>query len=82
MKKILGVLMAVGVGAAACSSPSHTAAPIKVGAIYPLTGLQAKGGGIDEFRGVHLAADLVNRAGGVGGRPIRLVPLDVPGGKM
>ena len=79
MKKILGVLMAVGVGAAACSSPSHTAAPIKVGAIYPLTGLQAKGGGIDEFRGVHLAADLVNRAGGVGGRPIRLVPLDVPG---
>ncbi|HYZ02353.1 MAG TPA: ABC transporter substrate-binding protein, partial [Candidatus Binatia bacterium] len=78
-KRTVAVLMALAMGAAACSGSPKSAAPIRVGAIYPLTGSQARGGGIDEFRGVKLAADIVNRAGGVGGRPVRLVPVDVPG---
>jgi branched-chain amino acid transport system substrate-binding protein len=52
--------------------------PIRVGAVYPLTGSQAAGGGLDEFRGAKLAATLVNEDGGIDGRPVELVPMDVP----
>jgi branched-chain amino acid transport system substrate-binding protein len=82
MKRTLGSLVvslvAVAIAATACSptSPPH---PIRVGAIYPLSGPQSRGGGIDELRGVRLAASLVNAAGGVEGRPVQLVPIDVPG---
>ena len=51
--------------------------PVTIGAIYPLSGSQAVGG-IEEFRGVKVAAELANRAGGVHGRPIRLDQVDVP----
>ena len=45
--------------------------PIRIGAVYPLSGSQGPGG-IEEFRGVELAAKLANQSGGVGGRPIQL----------
>jgi branched-chain amino acid transport system substrate-binding protein len=51
--------------------------PVRVGAIYPLSGTQGIGG-IDEFRGVQVAAELVNADGGVGGRPVVLDQVDVP----
>jgi len=51
--------------------------PIRVGAIYPLTGTQGMGG-IDEYHGVRVAADLVNADGGIDGRPIALDQVDVP----
>ncbi|HLB77845.1 MAG TPA: branched-chain amino acid ABC transporter substrate-binding protein, partial [Candidatus Dormibacteraeota bacterium] len=35
--------------------------PIRVGAVYPLSGTQSPGG-IDELRGVRLAVDMVNAA--------------------
>jgi branched-chain amino acid transport system substrate-binding protein len=60
---------------AACSSGPE---PIRVGALYPLSGSQGPGG-VEEYRGVMLAADLANRDGGVGGRPIEIEPVDVPG---
>jgi branched-chain amino acid transport system substrate-binding protein len=63
--------------AAGCSSGSHPAS-ITVGAIYPLSGSQGPGG-TEEYRGVRLAVDMVNAAGGVGGRSIRLSAIDVPG---
>lgn len=44
---------------------------IVVGAVYPTGGSQALGGR-EEFEGVRLAAELVNAAGGIAGRPIRL----------
>ena len=50
---------------------------IRVGAIYPLSGSQAQGG-IDEHRGVLLAAELVNDDGGIDGRTIEIVSTDVP----
>ncbi len=43
-----------------------------VGAVYPTAGSQGPGG-IEEWRGVELAADLANERGGVDGRPIRLL---------
>jgi len=52
-------------------------ATIRVGALYPLSGTQGPGG-VEEHRGVELAADLVNADGGVGGRPIELLSVDVP----
>jgi branched-chain amino acid transport system substrate-binding protein len=52
--------------------------PVRVGAIYPLSGAQGMGGGVEEFHGVQVAADLVNADGGVNGRPILLDQVDVP----
>jgi branched-chain amino acid transport system substrate-binding protein len=76
--KRASVILIVAALAMAGSSCSHSPDPIRVGAIYPLSGPQGPGG-IDEFRGVRLAADLVNGDGGVGDRPIQLDPVDVPG---
>ena len=77
MKRI--ALLVAGLALAAwlpaCSSGP---APIRLGAVYPLSGTQGPGG-LDEFHGVELAADLVNQRGGVDGRRIELVPIDVPG---
>jgi branched-chain amino acid transport system substrate-binding protein len=68
------VLCVVALGGACTSSP----APIRVGALYPLTGSQGPGG-VDEYQGVRLAVDLVNADGGVDGRSVQLDPIDVPG---
>ena len=51
---------------------------IRVGAVYPLSGSQGPGG-IDEHRGIMLAADLVNQDGGVDGRSIHVESVDTPG---
>ena len=60
--------------AASCSGGDR---PLRIGAVYPLSGPQALGG-VDEYRGVKLAAELVNRDGGVRGRPVALDVVDVP----
>jgi branched-chain amino acid transport system substrate-binding protein len=55
--------------------------PLVLGAVYPTVGPQAgPGGGNDEYRGLVLAAEYVNRHGGVKGRPvaITLVPVASP----
>ena len=62
--------------AGACTS-GDAPDPIRLGAIYPLSGSQGPGG-IDEHRGVELAADLVNADGGVEDRRIELTSVDVP----
>jgi branched-chain amino acid transport system substrate-binding protein len=63
-----------GAGTEAGHSPDPNA--IEIGAVYPLSGAQGQGG-IDEHRGVMLAADLVNQDGGVDGRPIEIRSIDV-----
>ena len=60
---------------ASCTGDSPE--PVRVGAIYPLSGTQGMGG-IDEYHGVRVAADLVNAGGGVGGRPVEIDQVDVP----
>jgi branched-chain amino acid transport system substrate-binding protein len=67
-------LATLGLGSCTSSSPE----PIRVGAVYPLSGSQGPGG-VDEFQGARLAVQLANADGGVDGRPIELVPIDTPG---
>jgi len=65
-------------GLAATSIPAATAGditPIVIAVEAPLSGSQASNGR-DMARGVRLAVDQVNAAGGVNGRPVRLVRLD------
>jgi branched-chain amino acid transport system substrate-binding protein len=46
--------------------------------VYPLHSAELPAGA-DEYRGVRLAAEMTNEDGGVRGRQIRIVPVDVPG---
>jgi branched-chain amino acid transport system substrate-binding protein len=75
LSAIAAVALAAALVSTACSRGTD---PIRVGAIYPLSGSQGPGG-VDEYRGVNLAADLVNADGGVQGRRIQLVPVDAAG---
>jgi len=82
MKPVRVVAMLIGVLllATSCSGSSGPAGrpePLRVGAIYPLSGSQGPGG-VEEYRGVQMAAKLANQRGGVNGRPVELVPVDVP----
>ncbi len=65
MTLILLALLAIGVLAV------RGQRDVVVGAIYPTGGTQGPGG-LEEYRGVGLAVQYVNRQGGVRGRPIRL----------
>jgi branched-chain amino acid transport system substrate-binding protein len=77
MRRVLILLLAVLAAATACTPRPAEPTPIRIGAVYPLSGTQGAGG-VEEFRGVQVAAELANRAGGVQGRPIALDPVDVP----
>jgi branched-chain amino acid transport system substrate-binding protein len=75
MRRPAVVLVVLAVVAGGCSAGNGS---VVVGAVYPLSGAQGPGG-LDEYRGVQVAVDLVNREGGVGGRPVVLRPVDVRG---
>jgi branched-chain amino acid transport system substrate-binding protein len=60
--------LALVLAAGACAPGER---PYVVGAVYPTGGAQGPGG-IEEFRGVQLAAEFANAHGGVRGRPIRI----------
>lgn len=60
-------LLSVGLLSCGAGSPP----PLRIGAVFPLTGAQAPLGR-QELEGVELAAQLANRAGGVQGRRIDL----------
>jgi branched-chain amino acid transport system substrate-binding protein len=75
---VAAALVAAAIVAGGCTRGS-TPQPIRIGAVYPLSGAQGPGG-VEEYRGVRLAAQLVNADGGVDGRPIALVPIDVARG--
>jgi branched-chain amino acid transport system substrate-binding protein len=71
----LALLLLLLLAAACTGEPGRP--PVRVGAIYPLSGTQGMGG-IDEFHGVQVAAELINAEGGIGGRPVELDQVDVP----
>jgi len=64
-----------GFGAPAGPSPtapgSTAASPIRIGAVFPISGNAAALAG-PELRGVQIAVDQANADGGIGGRPIQL----------
>jgi branched-chain amino acid transport system substrate-binding protein len=57
----------------------HGADPLRIGAVFPLTGPQSGGYAQDELAGVEIARDLVNADGGVSGRQLQLDLRDLPG---
>jgi branched-chain amino acid transport system substrate-binding protein len=63
-------LALAGCAAGATPAPSSPP-PIRIGAVFPISGSAASLAG-QELRGVQIAADLVNAAGGVAGRRIEL----------
>ncbi len=68
------VVLAGGIGTApraVAAFPAAAGRPVVIGAVYPTGGSQ-RAGGLDEFHGVELAAEYVNRQGGLRGRAIRL----------
>jgi branched-chain amino acid transport system substrate-binding protein len=81
MKRLIGIatVLALAATASAACDPNERPEPIRVGAVYPLSGSQGAGG-LQEYHGVAVAAQLVNADGGEDGRPIRLVPVDVQRG--
>jgi branched-chain amino acid transport system substrate-binding protein len=76
-RKLTAVLLGTVLLAAGCTR-SDGPAPIVIGAVYPLSGSQGPGG-VDEHRGILIAAELANRDGGVGGRSIQIRSIDTPG---
>jgi branched-chain amino acid transport system substrate-binding protein len=76
MSRLVSAVAAFGFVAAACRGAAPI--PITVGAIYPLSGSQGPGG-VDEHRGVMLAAELVNADGGIDGRSLAVRSIDVAG---
>ncbi len=77
MKELRLVLLGLVLVASGCTAGRSPDA-ITIGAVYPLSGSQGPGG-IDEHRGIMLAADLANQDGGVDGRPIDIRSVDTPG---
>jgi branched-chain amino acid transport system substrate-binding protein len=77
VRRALGLALGLALFGSACVG-GDGGTPLRVGAVYPLSGTQGEGG-IDEHRGVLLAADLVNDDGGIDGRPIEITSVDVPG---
>jgi branched-chain amino acid transport system substrate-binding protein len=71
---LLAAVVAVVTTGVACTKQDR---PLLVGAVYPLSGSQGPGG-VDEYRGVRLAVDMVDREGGVHGRPVELRSVDTP----
>ncbi len=61
---------------AGCGPSSAASGPIKVGALFPLSGPQAPLAQ-QEYAGVRIARDLVNADGGVHGRQIELIAKDL-----
>ncbi|MFN2613236.1 MAG: ABC transporter substrate-binding protein [Actinomycetota bacterium] len=72
IRALLTTVLALLVLATVTLASSDTAGVIDIGAIYPTNGSQGPGG-IDEWRGVQLAAELANFRGGVDGKKIKLV---------
>jgi branched-chain amino acid transport system substrate-binding protein len=65
------VLVSLLVGTLALAGCAPAPPPIRVGAVFPISGSAASLAG-EELRGVRIAADLANAAGGIGGRRIEL----------
>jgi branched-chain amino acid transport system substrate-binding protein len=77
MRKIATLAFCMAIVGVACTR-GDAPDEITIGAVYPLSGSQGPGG-IDEHRGIMLAADLANEDGGVDGQLIRIESVDTPG---
>ncbi|HEY7068201.1 MAG TPA: ABC transporter substrate-binding protein [Chloroflexota bacterium] len=72
-----GALLALALALVACGAGAPAGSPIKVGLVAPLSGPSGASGEAIR-RGMELAVDEINAAGGVLGRPLAIVARDVP----
>jgi branched-chain amino acid transport system substrate-binding protein len=72
------VLLLATVPSVGCQKVRSTQEPLRIGAVFPLTGPAAESG-IGERRGLEMAIEEINAAGGVNGRPVELVIYDSQG---
>ena len=71
VRVLLGALT-LAIAVAACAPAAGASKPpLRIGAIFPLSGSTAADAG-DEYRGVTIAADMINAHGGVHGRSISI----------
>jgi branched-chain amino acid transport system substrate-binding protein len=75
--RALACLLVLLLAAGGCAGAGKPPPPVRVGAVYPLSGSQGMGG-VEEYRGVMVAAELANHDGGVHGRGIAVERVDVP----
>lgn len=60
------------------SYPKLTGEPVRIGAVYSLSGNNAAIG-TNILRGIDLAAEDINQSGGIGGRPVEIIRGDIQG---
>ncbi len=75
MKKWLSLALAGAVATVGALGAAHAADPIQIGVIANLTGQDVKTS-VQMVRGVELAADDINAAGGINGQQIKLIVED------
>lgn len=75
MNRWLPVIFCSALALGAVPKAAHAADPIQIGVIANLTGSSVNTS-IQMTRGVELAADAINAAGGINGRPIKLIVED------
>ena len=68
----IALVVVVGIGASEARAQQTSGEPIPVGVIANLTGTDVKSS-LDMMRGVELAVAEINAAGGINGRPIKLI---------
>lgn len=78
LRKVLGLLLVVSLLIGVGGTLAFAADPLKLGAIWPLTGTVAKPG-TGCANAVLLAVEEINKAGGVMGRPLELIVEDDEG---
>ena len=74
MKRLLIMLLALVLSGCGASRPGD--GPIRIGAVFPISGNAASLAG-PELTGVRIAADQLNADGGIGGRKVELVVRDL-----
>ena len=76
MARLTAGIATLLVGSLALTGCATATAPIRIGAVFPISGSAASLAG-EELRGVRIAADLVNAAGGIDGRQVVLDVRDI-----
>ena len=76
MKRLLILITISLITSALPTIAEDSVTPIRIGWIGPMSGLIAKFG---SYQAVQIALEEINRAGGINGRPVELIPEDGKG---
>ncbi len=77
MRRFARTALLLALAACTSSVSARDQSPIKLGALYPMSGI-LEHYGTEELRGVEIAVELFNARGGLKGRTVELVTADAP----